>query len=198
MLPGGQSSELGGKADNGGKRIWEDNSNRPMYSILPSALCNLRCGLSIVGNVLAFQAGERGSRPLVRSNNKGVAMFNAVKKDIVRLRQNGFCIYCGKKCQSGGPHRATLDHIRPSALGGTNHVNNLVLACYTCNHERDIEDFISFFKKKVAGQQLDVVYERVLALRITIEQIKRAYRQGKEIKWWAKQRKRLIEAEALE
>lgn len=32
--------------------------------------------------------------------------------------------------------RATLDHIVPRALGGTNDCENLVLACDVCNHEK--------------------------------------------------------------
>lgn len=124
-------------------------------------------------------------------------MQNSQKKEIVWFRQNGLCLYCGKKCgHTVGPHQATLDHIRPSSLGGTNHINNLVLACRACNHERDREDLSQFFQKKTAEQQLSTVYERVLSLSVANDQIKRAYRQGKEIKWWLKQRKRLMEGAA--
>jgi hypothetical protein len=32
---------------------------------------------------------------------------------------------------------ASLDHFLPRSLGGSNEANNLVTACFACNHERD-------------------------------------------------------------
>ena len=52
--------------------------------------------------------------------------------------QNGRCYYCAcqmtlKKSQ---PTSRTIDHFWPKSLGGSNGVNNYVLACWDCNQAK--------------------------------------------------------------
>lgn len=56
------------------------------------------------------------------------------------VRRHGpACIYCGSEMTEPDPSRPeaptmrTIDHFHPKALGGTNRLANLVLACATCN-----------------------------------------------------------------
>jgi 5-methylcytosine-specific restriction endonuclease McrA len=43
------------------------------------------------------------------------------------------CKYCGKELTIDN---STLDHIKPVARGGTNHPDNLALACGPCNNKK--------------------------------------------------------------
>ena len=50
-------------------------------------------------------------------------------------RQNHRCCYCGVRTDHLGPlaQRPTIEHIIPLALGGPDRMENLVMACLTCN-----------------------------------------------------------------
>ena len=53
--------------------------------------------------------------------------------------QKGRCIYCDRRMSRPTPDgplpdkAATLDHIYPRCKGGTDHIDNLALACNRCN-----------------------------------------------------------------
>lgn len=47
------------------------------------------------------------------------------------MSQNPHCAYCGRKLSS---RMATVDHVIPRALGGTNRLDNLRLSCRECNN----------------------------------------------------------------
>jgi 5-methylcytosine-specific restriction endonuclease McrA len=75
-------------------------------------------------------------RPLVNaaSNNSYHKRRTTIKDGITtkelivwRAEQHPFCAYCGKE------GKTTLDHITPLSKGGTHTIDNLVLACSTCN-----------------------------------------------------------------
>jgi hypothetical protein len=59
-----------------------------------------------------------------------------------------FCGYCGRKLEEtayGGTNSntATVDHIIPTSKGGGNDIDNLLLACFSCNalkRNRGVED----------------------------------------------------------
>ena len=64
------------------------------------------------------------------------------------------CAYCGIYID---PESRTghLDHIIPSALGGTNEIHNYLLACSRCNgDEKRDEDWQSFLERKIADRAL--------------------------------------------
>lgn len=42
-------------------------------------------------------------------------------------------------------HMATLDHIIPSGRGGSEHIDNGVMACYRCNHLRGDMSALGFW-----------------------------------------------------
>lgn len=62
----------------------------------------------------------------------------------VMQRDGTSCYYCGKPNLSG--RSATLDHVVPLCNGGTDSVDNLVLACPRCNSQKQsstLEDYIA-------------------------------------------------------
>lgn len=54
-----------------------------------------------------------------------------LKRDVWR-RDRG-CVYCGKRLPF---RKATVDHLIPQTKGGENTLDNLVVACQTCNEEK--------------------------------------------------------------
>lgn len=72
--------------------------------------------------------------------------------------QKGLCCWCGEKLdlRSTDKHRrATLEHLRPRAHGGTNRMENLALAHSWCNLLRGREDAEEY------GMILDITLARV-------------------------------------
>jgi hypothetical protein len=49
------------------------------------------------------------------------------------LRKDPHCRYCGKRLTAP---TATMDHVVPESLGGTDDRDNLVLACHFCNQAK--------------------------------------------------------------
>ena len=47
----------------------------------------------------------------------------------ILTRDRGICAYCGAPA-------TTVDHVNPRSAGGTDHPQNLVAACQTCNRSK--------------------------------------------------------------
>ena len=56
--------------------------------------------------------------------------FTDYEKKTVYAKNNGKCAICGKPVMY---KKMTVDHIKPLSQGGTNEMNNLQLACHSCN-----------------------------------------------------------------
>lgn len=73
------------------------------------------------------------NKPVVIQLNKYVVMpykkLNLSKTNIFK-RDKHTCVYCGSK------EKLTLDHIMPKSRGGKNTWENLVTACFPCNHRK--------------------------------------------------------------
>lgn len=50
--------------------------------------------------------------------------------------QGGICCYCPRAFTTAGPRRATLEHVKAKADGGSDRVENLAAACFHCNQHR--------------------------------------------------------------
>ena len=66
--------------------------------------------------------------------------FSSRRKKVVRERcaeaQGNICCWCKEPFEPIGPKHLTLDHLRPKAYGGKDHVSNCAAACYDCNQWR--------------------------------------------------------------
>ena len=60
------------------------------------------------------------------------------RKLLARLvqAQNGICCYCPRPFTATGDRRATLEHRKAKADGGSDRVGNLAAACFHCNQHR--------------------------------------------------------------
>lgn len=56
------------------------------------------------------------------------------------VRQERRCFWCSEEIyesvEETHPRRCTADHVRPVSRGGRTHPENIVAACYQCNHTR--------------------------------------------------------------
>lgn len=59
------------------------------------------------------------------------------KRRSLLLRDGPVCFYCGRPTGTGLPFsRLTIDHVLPLSKGGTDALDNLVLACKICNYRK--------------------------------------------------------------
>lgn len=69
--------------------------------------------------------------------------------------QGGRCCYCGRGVVMPGPHgwkqghqhrdnAATMEHLQRKADGGTDRLDNLALACKSCNSRRGAMSWVEF------------------------------------------------------
>ncbi|MCW5706744.1 HNH endonuclease [Shinella sp.] len=82
----------------------------------------------------------------------------------LREAQGNLCCYCSQrmgpphKGNKPHPHSETIEHLRRRADGGTNHPDNLALACSECNTGRGAMDWLTY-KTVRAGE----IYREVMA-----------------------------------
>lgn len=70
--------------------------------------------------------------------------FSAADVKRILASQSSRCIYCGSDI-SGGLH--TVEHLTPLSRGGTNKVENIALACRSCNARKGdkmVTEFLSY------------------------------------------------------
>ena len=78
---------------------------------------------------------------------------------LVYRRFNARCLYCRKYLERD---KASLEHLIPLSKGGTNHKDNLALACKACNSHRgnsDVAAYICERAKTTPSQALKAVSE---------------------------------------
>lgn len=76
-------------------------------------------------------ANNPSIKKLHRRTRERKRSYRRVKRRL--LRMSSFCYWCRKPLDST---LATIDHIIPLSKGGTNGMDNFVLACKDCNHNR--------------------------------------------------------------
>ena len=102
----------------------------------PSVLSSLLPITSIV-----WEKGQFDTHKLVNPKVSGTAYQEGFdfgfdnRKAAVLFRDSYVCQYCGINCIEAGKI-ATVDHVIPKALGGTDTFLNLVTACYECNAKK--------------------------------------------------------------
>lgn len=71
------------------------------------------------------------------------------------IKHSWICYYCNNRVGSNNSKtKPTIDHKVPKARGGSNKQENLVLACYSCNHRKGNmmeHEYIYFLKCIDAG-----------------------------------------------
>ena len=91
-----------------------------------------------------------------------ITHISYTKRKKVYIRGNFCCRYCGKKAEIIKNHRGIsfkqlittycrddwrpfeIDHKKPRAKGGTNHINNLITSCAKCNNKKGAKSYKVF------------------------------------------------------
>lgn len=65
---------------------------------------------------------------------------------LLRLRDGDLCHYCRRPVcfdifETGGLPLATVDHVVPVLMGGTDEMSNLVLSCWNCNSAKQSRSY---------------------------------------------------------
>jgi 5-methylcytosine-specific restriction endonuclease McrA len=73
---------------------------------------------------------------------------------------SGTCFYCNKEIATETSENATTDHIEPVALGGTNELSNLVVACKPCNAKKG-QSTIDAFNPRATKEWLTALRDQI-------------------------------------
>lgn len=65
-----------------------------------------------------------------------VGSFDKWDVEIRRIKQGNKCHYCREPLEIDGSRKYQVDHFIPLSRGGTNYMNNLVIACPDCNQAK--------------------------------------------------------------
>jgi len=103
----------------------------------------------------SYAKTDKGKNSITATRHKRRASGNISVEDISLLKaHNKICFWCKTPLYRGVVH---IDHFYPVALGGTNDLCNLVLACQTCNLRKaakNPEDFC-----KIIGKDTTKLFE---------------------------------------
>lgn len=62
--------------------------------------------------------------------------YRAFARRELHRRHGGKCHYCKRAFTKTGDLAMTIDHVKAKMKGGTDHLKNLVAACWHCNQHR--------------------------------------------------------------
>jgi 5-methylcytosine-specific restriction endonuclease McrA len=91
-------------------------------------------------SVSKYRKTEKGKATSKKQKYMRRALGEITQETIMRIQKENNCYYCGKECKED----KTIDHKIPVKKGGTNHENNLVVACRSCNcskHDKTEEEY---------------------------------------------------------
>lgn len=80
-----------------------------------------------------------------------VEYFKLAKRQIVGIRDDFICAYCGKQITDSAD--LEMDHVLPASRGGRTTYDNLVCSCYNCNHKKGDSTALEFCGKNIIGKQ---------------------------------------------
>ena len=107
---------------------------RVKHALLSGRISRYKAGLLLED----FSLQRRG-KP-VKKNKKAPRTFSILAQETGRC-----CIYCGTPLTT---QAVTYDHIIPRSLGGTRSIDNIVIACETCNTAKSslsVDEFVATF-----------------------------------------------------
>ena len=119
----------------------------PLETESPNPWCAL-LGVGLVLGGLWIAAELFGPQPAPRRRRRRYQSdpVSVDDKDYVSFRDGWQCVYCGRRVSRRNRH---IDHRVSRINGGTNHLNNLCLACASCNLSKgplNSREFIRSFR----------------------------------------------------
>lgn len=98
-----------------------------------------------------YYKSHRGQIAATQSKNRARRMgcsgsHTADEADRLRLEYAGLCAYCQNPA-------ATLDHVVPLEAGGSDNIDNLVPACWSCNSSKKSTPLIVWLARRNGGEK---------------------------------------------
>lgn len=94
-------------------------------------------------NIIKYKSACKDCRRIASWKRKGlIGEPTATELKEMKKYFNNKCIYCSEQIT---PENYTLDHIIPRTKGGTNNINNIAIACFSCNTKKyttDLKDYM--------------------------------------------------------
>ena len=113
---------------------------------------------------------------MARSRYQVSGWIRKAKRLAIYRRDRCRCVYCGRKVVVGAKGRtdaATLDHVTPRELGGSNEASNLVTCCLSCNSSKQSKPLRQFLAD-LAAQGVDAASIRRRIRNCTRRVLRRA------------------------
>lgn len=103
--------------------------------------------------LVSFDTQKMMNPDIQREEYQKGTLFGTEVRAYLLHKWNGQCAYCGKE------GKLDVEHVQPRSRGGSNSVNNLVVACRVCNEKKGSKSLTEFLAKKPA--QLKRVQEEL-------------------------------------
>ena len=92
-------------------------------------------------NPSRLKAKDHKRRALIKGNG---GSFTANELKALFEQQEGFCFYCGELLYSSFDKDVHVEHKIPISRGGSNNIDNIVLACAPCNYSKGMKTHEEF------------------------------------------------------
>jgi len=97
------------------------------------------------------------------------------------IRESGdLCMFCGRKCYIDKMPHATVEHVKPSSKGGSNHYSNKRISCASCNFAKSSLSAADF-EIELISLSVSVMEKYFKKEKIMEEEEKQAYLYGAEM-----------------
>lgn len=70
------------------------------------------------------------------------SIHDLLQFNVAKIKDNNFCWYCGKELP---PSELTIDHVFPRSKGGKNNMDNIIMACKSCNSSKGNMDLFEWY-----------------------------------------------------
>ncbi len=94
--------------------------------------------------LVSFDAQKMINPDIQRQDYQKGTLFGTEVRAYLLHKWDGKCAYCGKE------GKLEVEHVHPRSKGGSNSVNNLVVACRPCNEKKGNKSLAEFLAKKPA------------------------------------------------
>ena len=108
---------------------------------------------SIAGELNKFDTQKMMNAEISGTQYQRGALYGFEVREYLLQKYSYTCVYCQKSAfRNGKPTdiRLEIDHVVPRSKGGSDRVNNLVLACHSCNQNKGNRSVQEFLKNKPA------------------------------------------------
>lgn len=99
---------------------------------------------------------QKMNNPKIKKSEYQNGPLKDINTRVKLMAENPQCFYCEKKCS-----KYEIDHFIANSCGGTNKFDNMVLACHSCNQQKNNMTADDFIRKKYSGKELSYYIKKM-------------------------------------